>query len=395
MIHSVHLVSNLDRSFGGPAISVPELGVELERLGIEVTLMSVTLKGDVKNEVIERAGLHHVCIRGLGRGPLYIAPEFQRKLAQLVRPDSVIHLHSMWPSVAYYALQVIRKTNVPLVLAPRSNLYDQSLARHRFRKWLLQALYINQLFGRVSCWHATEPDEVSAIEKVDTKHPIALVPNGIRVDEARCEVSRAEAKLALNWCMNSRVLLFLSRIHPRKGLIELVRSFMRHEGYRHNWVLSIVGPIQDREYFNQVSIAASDHWGKGVRYEGEVYGKNKWLVYRAAELFALPSKFENFGISIGEALASGIPVLTTKSCPWPQIKEHDAGWWIEDTPAALDVAMGQILFATEEELAKKGERSVGLVQSMSWRDRARDMSDIYRWLLNRSPEIPRCLVRPS
>jgi glycosyltransferase involved in cell wall biosynthesis len=186
-----------------------------------------------------------------------------------------------------------------------------------------------------------------------------------------------------------RVALFLSRVHPKKGLLELVRAWAQvaPEG----WRLEIAGPDEGGHWDEVARLVAELHLGDFVRYHGAVEGDRKTALFRRADLFVLPTFSENFGVVVAEALASGVPVITTRSAPWADLESHRCGWWIdvgvEPLAAALRAAMG----LSDDERRAMGERGRHYVRRYDWDEIARQTLALYRWLLGHDdrPEFVR------
>ena len=126
---------------------------------------------------------------------------------------------------------------------------------------------------------------------------------------------------------NIKNLVFFSRIHKKKGLLELI-SIWKNLKYSSDWQLHIYGPISDQLYFKKmISEIKKKNLEKQIQFfKPEFDFKNKINILRNADGFVLPSKSENFGISIGESLANGLPVLTTHQTPWEIINFYKAGY---------------------------------------------------------------------
>ena len=149
------------------------------------------------------------------------------------------------------------------------------------------------------------------------------------------------------------------------------------------WHLVIAGP--DLLGWQRELEARVERYGMAdaVSFVGELDGERKASALCGAELFVLPTHSENFGIVIGEALASGTPVITTKEAPWKLIEEEACGWWIEDSADHLFTALREATDLTTDELSAKGAAGQAIVvDRYQWEYVADQMLDVYRWMLN-------------
>jgi glycosyltransferase involved in cell wall biosynthesis len=124
-----------------------------------------------------------------------------------------------------------------------------------------------------------------------------------------------------------------------------------------------------------------------VKLRPAVSGNEKWNLYRTAELFVLPSHSENFGIVVAEALASGLPVITTKGTPWEILNRFQCGWWIDDSVAAIENALQNACSLPSETLAQMGARGREYAQeNLSWEQKAAQMKSLYERILSENLE---------
>jgi glycosyltransferase involved in cell wall biosynthesis len=113
---------------------------------------------------------------------------------------------------------------------------------------------------------------------------------------------------------------------------------------------------------------------------------DKWALYRESDLFVLPTHSENFGVVVAEALASGVPALTTTGAPWAVLEEEDCGWWVEPEVASLEAALADAVGRPDEERLAMGRRGRALVEArFSWASVATKMKAAYRWVLGDGP----------
>lgn len=162
----------------------------------------------------------------------------------------------------------------------------------------------------------------------------------------------------------------------------LIDAWLRIADRFPSWDLLVVGAVEDPAYFSELEKRVAE---SGLRQRwivtGMLRGQEKLAAYSVGDIFVLPSRFENFGNAIAEAMASELPVITTTTTPWQELAERRAGWWIEPTASATEAALEQALGATDQHRAEMGQRAAAIVRSMGWKDAGEKMASVYRWVL--------------
>lgn len=385
MIGVVHAVADVDPRRGGPSRTVGSLCRALAAQGVEVKLVTGrpgTGPADPARR-LPAIKVHHVPSFPWGRhrfprpGPL---AEFLENC--LGGPDPVVlHDHGIWLPSNHVTARVARSTGVPRVVSPRGMLSDWALRHRSLRKRIAWFAFQRRNLESAAVLHATSEMEAGEIRAVGLECPIAVIPNGVEFPPPlRREVVPSA----------TRRVLFLSRLHPKKGLDHLVAAWdrLRPSG----WELVIAGPDENR-YGTEIQRKVSDlGLGESVVFEGPVTDRDKWDLYRAADLFVLPTLSENFGVVVGEALACGLPVVTTRAAPWRALEEEGCGWWIETGVEPLEAALRQALGLGDDERQAMGRRGRALVEArFSWEAAASAMLDLYRWTLGIVAEPPGCV----
>lgn len=186
----------------------------------------------------------------------------------------------------------------------------------------------------------------------------------------------------------SRVALFLSRVHPKKGVVELVKAWALAAPA--GWRLRIAGPDEGRHWAEVARLVSQLGLGSAVDYVGPVAGAHKAALYREADLFVLPTFSENFGLVVAEALAYGLPVITTRGAPWADLETYGCGWWIETGMEPLVPALRAAMALSNAERRAMGERGRVYVRRYDWDVIAAETLALYRWVLGQG-ERPACV----
>ena len=376
----LHTIASTRADHGGTSRCVPRLCEALDAEGVTVHLVTtvptnptpdqepILPEGNVVvHPIEERTGL-----QGSLRSPLSF---FHRvwSVVEDVQPD-VIHDNGAWLPSNIVAAWVARWAEVPFVATPHGMLTEWSLAHQAWKKQVAWHLYQKHVFRQASLFQATAPAEIENLRALGMQQPVAVVPNGVEVPETVPDGSPSDGHRAL----------FLSRIHPKKGLPMLLGAWadVRPEG----WTLELVGPSENDHRAELEAQAAELGLDGAVVFSGAVDDADKWHKYAAADLFVLPTYSENFGIVVAEALAAEVPALTTTGAPWSVLEEEGCGWWAEPTVDAITAALRDATQRSDAERRAMGQRGRQLVEErFSWAGVARQMRGVYKWVRDNAP----------
>jgi glycosyltransferase involved in cell wall biosynthesis len=275
---------------------------------------------------------------------------------------------------------VVPGRHAKLVTSPRGTLSPWALQRSRHRKALLKPLQWRAL-ERADLLHATSDMELAEIRNLNLSAPVAVVPNGIDIPESM----DTETPSAL------RTLLFLSRIHPKKGIDRLLQAWQSLQNSHPEWRLSIVGRGEP-QHVEQVMDLATELKLDRVDFSGPVYGSARTAAYRSADLFVLPSHSENFGMVVAEALAHGRAVVASKGTPWQAVEREACGWWAEHDVDSLVAVLDRAMRLPRAELMQMGSRGrLWMQREFSWESVAEQLEAAYRWVLGGPGAPPPCV----
>jgi glycosyltransferase involved in cell wall biosynthesis len=261
----------------------------------------------------------------------------------------------------------------PLIVSPRGTLGEAPLSYSRIRKQVFWRLLQGPVVRRAACLHATCEAEYEEIRRFGLKQPVVVVPNG--VDTPPVPPRRIGRP-------GRRRLLYLSRLHRKKGLEILLYAWSRLAERHGDWELRIVGP-GEADYVQDVKRLAAELGVSNVSFAGPRYGPEKLAEYAEADLYVLPSFNENFGIAVAEALAMETPVVTTTGTPWSQVEANGCGWWVEPEIDALTNALDNALSRSPRDLSAMGRRGRSWMrQAYAWDRVASMMEGAYQWVLH-------------
>ena len=340
--------------------------------------------------------LHIVAHRALDELPVrhahmhYLSPSWKvwrvradyLKLLHEVRPD-VVHVNCCWHPCFAYAVLWAKAAGYPVVLSPHGMLEPWIMRRHYLtRKVPSLLLYQRRALFASDLIHATSENESCHIGQIadycsllSRWNPrIRIVGNGVDVRNIVVKDS---------WKRSCR-LLFISRLHPKKGIDLLLHAFAglaKEGGPLVDYMLQIAGE-GDSSYLEDLKRLAVRLGLDGrVEWLGGVYAERKWALLREADLLVLPTYSENFGIVVAEALASGTPVLTTIGTPWRELRERQCGWVVDVNADAISEGLRMFAATGEDDLRLMGLRGRSLVETKYDNETiAREFVEMYRSL---------------
>jgi glycosyltransferase involved in cell wall biosynthesis len=376
-IKALHVIPGLAQAYGGPSYSVPRLcGALAAEAGAEVVLFTVA-QGREPPLDEDMAGFRRRSFRqSFARVPLLTGLRLSSSMSQALReatPNAdIIHNHGLWllPNIA--SGWAARRANKPLIISPRGMLSPTALSFSRWKKQLFWQLLQRGVVHSAACIHATSHAEYEDIRAIGLPNPVAVIPNGIDLPVAR-ERSPDAAEL-------DRVVLSLGRIHPKKGLDKLLHAWAKVAPDHPGWRLRIAGPAE-ADHDKVLNSLAAELGLSSVSVEGPIYGDEKLIAYRRADLFVLPTLNENFGLTVAESLAAGTPAISTSGAPWSGLRTESCGWWIDQGVEPLAAALADAMAmpkATLQAMGLKGR--AWMKRDFSWRRVAADMLGVYHWL---------------
>jgi glycosyltransferase involved in cell wall biosynthesis len=368
------VVADLRREGGGLSHAVSALAAAQARNGADVCVRTVGDCAPPSRDADAVARFAHARSGGpLGRA-LRLSPDLAASLTADAPSGAVIHAHGLWLMPNIYPHWARRRSARPgpLVHSTHGMLGTPALRISAWKKrpfwWLAQRWALQA----ADCLHATAPSEYAEIRAAGLTNPVAVVPNGIDLPDPATMPARGAA--------GERIVLSLGRIHPKKGLDRLLRAWALIEPELPTWRLRIVGPAEVGH--DQALAALARALGlQRVSIEGPLYGAEKLRAYRDAELFVLSTRNENFALTVAEALAAEVPVISTRGAPWAGLEPERCGWWIDHGVTPLAAALRHAMTIGSAERRAMGARGrAWMARDFGWDRIAADMLQVYRWL---------------
>lgn len=302
--------------------------------------------------------------------------------AFLNRPSDVMHVHALWTCTERAVVNLHRRgTRAPYIVSPRGTLAPWALSYKRWKKRLSWPIWERSLFANAACLHALNEAEACMIRDQGIKAPICVLPNGINLPEV-CERHSS----------TRRQLLYLGRLHPIKGLPELITAWGQiAPELRTEWQLVLAGWDDSPEAPSYRSMAADVMPEGSIVFAGAAYGEAKERLFRQANAFILPSLSEGLPSSVLEAWSYQLPVLMTDACNLGVGFMRGAARRIEPRADHIASVLPKFLAQSDADLETMGRAGRHLVEeNFTWKAVATDMAAVYRWTLG--GERPDCII---
>lgn len=403
----VHVTASVELRAGGMAESVRHLSRSVcEASGAEVRVLALARVGAGELEAGAAAGgaasaewppARLEAHGWVGPGSFGYSPGLARSLAG--SGAALTHLHGLWKHSARAVWGWGRRTRRPYVVSPHGMLEGWALEQSRWRKRVALWVYQGECLRRAWCLRATSGMEAESIRRGGYRNPICLVPNGVELPGTEGDRLRGGGGYAAGRDVprsgtegdrfrlrgrggGRRRALFLSRIHPKKGLLELIAAWGRVRPA--GWELAVAGPDEGGHLAEARRAVEREGLEEGVLFLGEAWGEARSRAYAAADLFVLPSYSENFGLVVAEALAHGLPVIATRGTPWEEVVSEGCGWWVGTGSEPLVPALEEATRLPAAALEMMGARGRRLVErKYAWERIGAQMWEVYEWLLGR------------
>lgn len=315
-----------------------------------------------------------------------MSPTIFFKIKSINNNINIIHQHGIFLPISWISLLVNKKLKI--IINPHGFLETEKLKVSSFRKKLALLLFEKRNLNNCDCLVACSNQEAIALRNFGLSQPIVILPNGVHNSIIKDNLSNrkdSSFKLKHNINSNTKILLFLSRVHPFKGLKLLLESILiiKEEFRKNDWIFIIAGP-DELNHTKELSLfVENNNMTDIIRFIGSQYKNDKIAAFDSADCFILPSKGENFGIAVIEALARGLPVITTKNTPWSELEDNSCGWCVNRNKNDFINIILKLFSLDESYLIKMGKNGVNLVKDKyTWSKITEQSINMYKWVIN-------------
>lgn len=360
--------TSIDKRLGGPSRSVPILARGLANKGILTTLL--TCKTEQMNvHLLDNSTVDLKIIDANVNVKCFEKDILDAKY-------DLIHLQNLWMPLYHKMARIARKHNIPYIMTPRGCLEPWCMKQKRIKKLVAFHLYQKRDLQQAACILATSKMEADNIRALGITSPIAIIPNGIDISEYKCRTSEDKTHV-------KKQILFLSRIHEKKGIEFLINAWEQLRAKYPTWNVVIAGNGEESYIHRLNEIIKSKSLRDCVEIIPPVFGEDKRRLYCESSLFVLPSYSENFGMVIAEAMSCGVPVITTNGTPWQELNEIKLGWCIDLSLEKLITSISKAIELGQDSLFRIGQEcSKHIRDTYQYTEVAAKNKAVYEWILN-------------
>jgi glycosyltransferase involved in cell wall biosynthesis len=382
----VHLIGTLAERDGGPSRVCVDMARAIALRGHDVSIHSTDFGLSAGSPVHGDAALldgvdihcHKAWLGGLWR----FSPGLWRAIDDVVGEADIVHMHSLYLFHDWAGWRACRRHDTPYLLRPHGSMDPYSWNRRRSRKAVVEWLFMNRVLRDAAALHYTTSEEERLSRPVARGTPGVVIPNGVRLDDFGDVPRDGRFRKLFGAPEPIRLILFLGRLHFKKGLDLLADAFAKVVARDPAARLLIVGPDGGMELPTRERLKALGVMDK-VRFTGLLRGEELQAAYGDSDLFVLPSYSENFGNAVVEAMATGTPVLISDQVNLHgEVQAAGAGRVTACDAGQVADAMAEMI-ASPAELAKSGAAAKALARTFRWENIALKLEEAYEKLTRR------------
>jgi glycosyltransferase involved in cell wall biosynthesis len=310
------------------------------------------------------------------------SPDIYKKI-EAINPD-IVHTQSLWMYLSYANKKYNQKTGTPYIVSPHGML-DRWQLKQSFwkdlKKNIVLRLYEQKHLEHANCIHALCQEEHDAIRALGLKNPIAIIPNGMELPINGNGPGNGQHTVKTK-SNERRKLLFLARIHQKKGIDNLLEAWSLLKPNQHNWELVIAGETKDTDYMQQLlSKRKRLEIETTASFVGGQFGPAKQSILKESDAYILPSFSEGLPMSVLEAWSYNLPALTTPYCNLPEGYVEGAAIKIDTSSESIAEGIRQLMALPDNERKTMGSKGYELVKNrFSWTRVANEMTELYNWV---------------
>lgn len=277
----------------------------------------------------------------------------------------IVHFHGLWDRKHLALSTRCRRAGIPYVVSPHGMLEPWALRQKKWKKAPWFYLFEKRFLMGASNLLATSEMEAENLGKMLSREKCVALPLGLTSSKQDHFLA---ARKALGWEESQSVLLFVSRIHPKKGLHTLIEALSALNLPQKKTARLVIIGSGEKGYIRELERMVESQKSNlpAVQWLGEIWGDEKWNYFQGADLFCLPSFSENFGLAVLEALQVGTRVLTSDQTPWTKIGSFGGGFVAQPTVDQVRLALENFFRNPEWPLQRRAELSAEVHRRFSW-----------------------------
>jgi len=302
--------------YGGPVRSIPTLAASLAELGCQVTVYTTNANGKrnfepalPKIQTLADVKVHYFH-RALP-GNYFFSPQLGQVFAATLTEFDLVYLLGNWTYPFLSSAFAARAHGLPMVVSPRTSFMRSTWQKNYLKKMLYHQLFEHSLLNSAAALHYTTPLEAQQSAWLRLRPGHFIVPNPVDLTEFEHLPAREIFRRRFQIGDKEHLILHLGRIEPRKGISFALQAFAKLAGARRGCRFVIAGPEEDHHQQELYRQAVSLGLAEQVLFTGYLNPTQRLEALAAADVFILTSYSENFGMSVVEAMASGLPVLVS------------------------------------------------------------------------------------
>ncbi|MFM7130024.1 MAG: glycosyltransferase [bacterium] len=305
---------------------------------------------------------------------------------EAVKRAGAVHIHGLWQKQTRIGGRAAAQAGVPYVVAAHGMAEPWALRQKALKKKIYMALVEKPALRKAACLHALTRPEVQFLKQIAPETPVAWIPNGVNLKPLENLPERAEVEAVYPQIRGKFTLLFLSRLHVKKGLDMLAEALAQVWGPRDDWHLLLAGTEDGagQAFVNQMNDLGLS---KNLTVTGHVSGEKARMMWAAADTFILPSRSEGFSMAVLEALAARVPAIITTACHFPELAQAAAGMVCEPDVKSI----GEALHVMKNEFSEEDRRQIAecgrelVEEQYTWASQAQRLMQVYRWIEKGGP----------
>jgi len=387
----LQIVPSVSLIYGGPSQMVMGLSSALARENVKVTILTTDSNGDSGqkpldvplNCPVKQDGYEIIYFRCSPFRRYKFSLLLLKWLNNHAHEFDLAHIHALFSPISSAAATVCRQKNLPYILRPLGTLDPADLCKKKQLKQLYATILERSNLAGASAIHFTSDQEAKISERFGVSTQDLVIPLGVIPPKG--EGGRGDAiRTQFGIPFDVPLVLFMSRIDPKKGLILLIPALEKllAEGGNFYFVLAGTNP-QDPDYEEKIRLQIQNSPLRShTKITGFVTGEIKSALLQAADLFVLPSYYENFGIAVAEAMVAGVPVVISDQVHiWHQVRDSESGW-VGTTDVESLVELLREALQNPAECRRRGLLAQEYaLQNFSWEAIARQMIQAYNQIL--------------